>query len=594
MELLPGERVDRYLLRRMLGEGGQGAVWEAEDPLEPERPRALKLVMLGRTRPAEVERMRREARALASLDHPSLVKCYGLFEDLRLGVVGLSMDFVDGDSLRRLIHDPRLTPELRVLALGHVARALAYLHGRGIVHRDIKLDNVMVATTFFDAPARADTVKLVDFGIAAVEGNPDPLTALHGVVGTLPYLAPELVDPACFGHHTSSPTADVFAFGVLAWQLLFDGTHPTGLPARATLVDFGLEYRRLAELELRFPAEALGEGWDDLFQSCLAMRPERRLPSGQELAAHFESAARSGAVRRVLGRADRPLAEQPTALAGPAASFAPTVAASAESRRSTPMTASPRSAPSTVASPAPPAPRSRGALVATLTLAAITLGGAAGSAWLLLGSGGGERRAPTAAPSAWASRSTPDATERSVAPLATAPSDAELGGAGDAAGEAASPWLPLDCADRTSLCACCPSGVDCGGDCEALLPPDTRITLRLADVKSNGASLFAKHPGLEVSVGAPDVSPAMTPPADGGAPLLAMSVADLTHGGLVVRLTDGEQILAERSRAVYRAGIARSALCHGLVVTGFAGSVRVDEARFYLEPLDQAPERCPR
>ena len=166
MELKPGDRVDRYLLVELLGEGGQGSVWRAEDPMLPGQPRAVKLLRLETVRPTDAERVRLEARGLAKLEHPSLVSCHTLFEDMKLGVLGMVLDFVDGRSLGAALNDSRLTDRHRVKALGHVAEALAYVHRAGHVHRDLKLDNVLVTQDFWANPEEPKNVKLVDFGIA--------------------------------------------------------------------------------------------------------------------------------------------------------------------------------------------------------------------------------------------------------------------------------------------------------------------------------------------------------------------------------------------------------------------------------------------
>ena len=203
----------------MLGEGAQGSVWKADDLLHPEQPRALKLVRLAATRRDDAERVRREARGLSTLKHASLVSCHALFEDLKLGVLGMALDFVDGQSLGKALVDSRLTDRHRVKALCHVARALAYVHGEGHLHRDLKLDNVLVTQKFYENPEEPSNVKLVDFGIARFGVVDQALTATNAIVGTMTYIAPELLDPRFFGAKEPSPAADVFAFGVMAHKI---------------------------------------------------------------------------------------------------------------------------------------------------------------------------------------------------------------------------------------------------------------------------------------------------------------------------------------------------------------------------------------
>src|SRR5215208_3520035 len=120
MILTAGDRVDGYVLKEQLGIGGQAEVWRAEDPMAPELGWALKLVHIDRVTPSALSRLRREADELARLRHPSLVRCFGLFEDNERELIGFVMEYVEGRSLARLLRDPRFDEHLRVVVLGHV------------------------------------------------------------------------------------------------------------------------------------------------------------------------------------------------------------------------------------------------------------------------------------------------------------------------------------------------------------------------------------------------------------------------------------------------------------------------------------------
>lgn len=310
MPLEPGTRVDRFRLIEQLGEGGQGSVWRAEDLLDPACPIALKIVPMAGATPTHLERVRREARALARLAHPSLVRCHGLFEDLTTESLGLVIDLVSGRSLADSLDDPRFDRAHRWLVLTHVARALAYLHGEGVVHRDLKLDNILVDDAFWAQPSDAAHVKLVDFGIAATIGNPQRLTAVGHIVGTPAYMAPELLDPKHFGAGPVTPAADVFAFGVVGWALLIGG-HPTGLPPESSVVDYAVEYRR-ADLERPpWSTRTPPDSWGTLLLQCLAPAPSGRIADGQTLLPLCEAASRGAP----LGLAVRPV--PPTVVDGP-------------------------------------------------------------------------------------------------------------------------------------------------------------------------------------------------------------------------------------------------------------------------------------
>ena len=289
MALEAGSRVDRYVLISLLGEGAQGTVWKAEDPLAPGQPRALKLIELKYARGQEAERARREARTLAKLSHPSLCKCHGLFEDLQHEVLGCALDYVDGPSLADAVDDPRLTPELRQLVVLHVAHALAHAHENGAVHRDVKLENILLERAFWDRPQDPANVKLVDFGVAALAHATAKLTKVGHVVGTPAYMAPEQIEPTHWGAEGVTPASDLFAFGVVVWQL-FVGGHPTGLPETATIGGYAVAYRRAAG-RTDWPPSLPGGALARAVERCLQLYPADRYESAAALAAALEPAA---------------------------------------------------------------------------------------------------------------------------------------------------------------------------------------------------------------------------------------------------------------------------------------------------------------
>ena len=206
-----------YKIRRVVGEGGMGIVYEAEDT-RLHRVVALKLLspaLAGDAR--QRERLKQEARAAAALTHPNIATVFAL-EEIGDHVASAS-EFLDGDPLRAEIERGAL-PYARALDTAiDIARGLAAAHERGIVHRDLKPENVV--------RTRDGVLKILDFGLAQFAGNARELVSVtlteSGMVaGTPPYMAPEQL----LGQPTDFRT-DQFGFGVVFYEIL-TGRHPFG------------------------------------------------------------------------------------------------------------------------------------------------------------------------------------------------------------------------------------------------------------------------------------------------------------------------------------------------------------------------------
>jgi serine/threonine protein kinase len=220
-----------------LGRGGMGRVYKARQA-ELGRTVAVKILPpeLAES-PDFMERFRREAQALAAADHPNIVRVhdYGT-ED---GQSYLVMEHVEGRSLRHLMRE-RIPAAQALDVARQVAAALEVAHGRGVVHRDVKPENILV-----DAQGRA---KLVDFGLARLPGDAERrLTRPAQVMGTLHYMAPEQYEnPRAADHRT-----DVYSLGVVLYELL-TGELPLGRfppPSRKAEIDPALDRVVLRALE---------------------------------------------------------------------------------------------------------------------------------------------------------------------------------------------------------------------------------------------------------------------------------------------------------------------------------------------------------
>ncbi len=287
MRVRAGQRIDRYELIEPLGAGGQGSVWKAKDLLENGPVRAVKLIARERVSADDFERARREAHTLARTVHPALIGCHGVFDDVRVGIGGIVLDFVDGVPLSDVLHDQRLSMAHRYGLLAQLIDALAFVHERNIVHRDLKPDNILLTNVFWNSPTTPGTVKLIDFGISVELGNPRPLTATGAVFGTAPYLAPELLagDLAVGNHGVDSADGfarDMFAFGVLGAELLL-GRHPTGLPLDAPRERFAQVYREIARGVRPWPPTELTGPSTNAIRACLSISVHGRPRSGSDL-----------------------------------------------------------------------------------------------------------------------------------------------------------------------------------------------------------------------------------------------------------------------------------------------------------------------
>lgn len=217
--VVPARVVDgKYELLSVLGDGGMGIVYRARQ-IELDREVALKVL-----RPAMqgdrsfAARFRREARIASKLDHPNIVRVVDFGAD---GVLGhyIAMELADGPSLASelVVGMPLRTARL-VSIMTQVLSALGAAHERGVVHRDMKPDNIVLASTTDDEGRRVELVKVVDFGIATartdVAGERSVVTATDVIVGTPEYMSPEQARG-----ETIDARSDLYACGVMMFQM---------------------------------------------------------------------------------------------------------------------------------------------------------------------------------------------------------------------------------------------------------------------------------------------------------------------------------------------------------------------------------------
>jgi hypothetical protein len=263
----PGPRLvlGRYRLERRLGAGGFGVVWLAWDE-KLEREVAVKSIPRER---GAGERVEREARAAARLNHPGIVGVYELASDEH--DVYLVSELVRGRTLAELQRAGALSDRDVARIGAALCEALEHAHARGVVHRDVKPQNVMVVA---EPAAGVGFAKLADFGVAHVASG-DPLTRTGDVVGTLAYMAPEQADGA-----RVTPACDVYSLALTLYEA-WTGTNPVraGGPA-ATARRLGRPLPSLAALRRDLPLELC-----DIVDGALDPDPLRRPDPGELRAA---------------------------------------------------------------------------------------------------------------------------------------------------------------------------------------------------------------------------------------------------------------------------------------------------------------------
>lgn len=199
----------------MVGRGGMGAVYRARQT-DLDREVAVKVLPEGLANdPRFVERFRREARALARLDHPNIVRVFG--SGVAGGLCYIVMELVEGVTLREAINLNSVDPAAALRIVPMICEALAFAHNSGVVHRDIKPENILLG--------RGGAVKVADFGLAKlsdIDAAEALLTATGTHMGTLRYMAPEQFDGKGADHR-----ADIYALGVVFYELL-TGRVPMG------------------------------------------------------------------------------------------------------------------------------------------------------------------------------------------------------------------------------------------------------------------------------------------------------------------------------------------------------------------------------
>lgn len=221
----------QFEVSSLLGRGGMGAVYKGRQ-LQLDRPVAIKILPPDLDDQGYVERFKNEARAMAKLNHPGIVRVFQSGETYT-GMLYIVMEFVDGTDVARMVVEKGRLHSLHALAItAHVCDALQYAHQRGIIHRDIKPSNIMVGAD--------GVVRVADFGLAKLiqtDGS-SGLTRSGTALGTLQFMAPEALTLGSAVDHR----ADIYAVGVTLYYML-TGRLPQGVFEMPSLRVPGLDPR---------------------------------------------------------------------------------------------------------------------------------------------------------------------------------------------------------------------------------------------------------------------------------------------------------------------------------------------------------------
>ena len=263
---------ERYQLQDPIGRGGMATIYRGRD-MRMERVVAIKVLReVYSTDPKFVTRFQREAKAASALQHPNIVQVYDYGQSD--GSYFIVMELIEGADLRRYLRSRGVLAVDRAIIIAHdVALGLGAAHRRGIVHRDVKPQNVLVG--------RDGSIKLTDFGIASVykDINAERLTTTGMTLGTVQYYAPEQAQGEIV-----SPAADVYALGIVMYEMLtgrtpFDGDTPVAV---------AMQHIQDVPIPPTQYNPNIPQVLEDIIMRCLEKVPEMRFRDGSTLARALE------------------------------------------------------------------------------------------------------------------------------------------------------------------------------------------------------------------------------------------------------------------------------------------------------------------
>jgi serine/threonine protein kinase/Flp pilus assembly protein TadD len=282
----------KYQIVRMLGEGGMGTVYQARQ-IAMDRMVALKLIRREVvTSPSMVARFHKEMLVTAKVEHPNTIRVYDFGE--HEGQLYLAMEFLNGPSLRQVADAAERFDIRRIVRIGkQVAHALGAIHALGLVHRDLKPDNVMLIESY----GETDFVKVLDFGIAKSLDDDMHLTGTGSPIGTPAYMSPE----QAMGRAVDART-DLYALGIMLYRMA-SGRVPFDAPTAGSML---IAHATVAPIPLLTLAPDTSPALARLIMQLLEKDPAARPASAGEVATRLESCLQELGSMSTLGNSTAP------------------------------------------------------------------------------------------------------------------------------------------------------------------------------------------------------------------------------------------------------------------------------------------------
>ncbi len=263
---------NRYTIIRKIGEGGSGTVYIARDTVKHNRRIALKKLNPGIVNDKKYDSIKNEFKSLTRLHHPNLIKIFDLGIIKESGELFLSMEFLEGKNLLEISQSITATELMDILI--QICRALDYIHSKGVIHNDIKPENIFILSQ-----NNRLVVKIMDFGLAS-----STINLRRGIGGTLFYTAPEILQG-----HTPDAKADLYALGILLYRISY-GKFPFPTEIAADVIHWHISGEPLFHDE---PVMNTPPFFPELISLLLQKDPSKRLGRASKIVAFMKEAAGS-------------------------------------------------------------------------------------------------------------------------------------------------------------------------------------------------------------------------------------------------------------------------------------------------------------